>query len=194
MDEISRARQIQASFRVVRGHVESELLSAADDVDLMALGRLGHSVARRARLGSTAWAATTRSGRPVLLVRPDGDLARPVVVVDDATEAGARGFAAAAGLLRRVGSGRAGELKVLIWAADDESAYERRQLLVEALGQAGVQADFQHFHDAGGERLLELINRQDGGLLVLPVDPSGLPEETVRSLLENARQHVLVIH
>lgn len=194
LEEITRAHQLQSSFRVVRGRVEMELLAAAHDVDLLALGRIGHSVAKRGRLGSTALAAALQAGQPVLLVRPDGDLSRPLVVVDDGSDAGARSVAIAASLLRRFSSMRTGELKVLIWAADDELAYARRQLLVAALGEIEVNADYQHFHESAPERLMELVNRQEGGLLVLPVCAVGLPSETVRRLLEDARQHVLVVH
>jgi nucleotide-binding universal stress UspA family protein len=193
LGEIADAHQVRSTFRVVRGRVDSELLAAALEADLLALGRLGHSLARRARLGSTAWAAVTGAGKPVLLVRPSGDLVRPLVVIDDGTAAGERALGLSLALLRHFGSARSGEMRVLVWAPDDERAFARRQALAAMVEGSDAAAEFQHFHDAGPEHLVELIERQTAGLLVLPVSPDGLPLETVRALLENAQQHVLVV-
>jgi len=59
--------QVRWSFRTVRGEVASTLLAAASQHDIVAIGRLGWSFARRPRIGSTALELAT-SSIPLLLI------------------------------------------------------------------------------------------------------------------------------
>lgn len=193
MLDLSRRHSISSSFRVVRGAVEQELLDAALDADLLALGRLGHAVARRPALGSTARAAIARAARPVLVVRPDVAISAPLVVVDDGGPAGLRALGVAIFLMRQRPVNGDGELLVLTWAEDDDAAYTRRQALAAQLEPVAIHAHFQHFHDWTPETVRKLIAEQGGGLVVLGLSPDGLPVEAAEAILENAQQHVLVI-
>ena len=51
---VAGRRQLRWSFRVVRGQVAAELLTAAQEADLLALGRASWGATRRVRLGATA--------------------------------------------------------------------------------------------------------------------------------------------
>ena len=120
VEELTSEHKLRGSFRVARGAVAGEVLAAAREADLLALGRTGHSLARRARFGSTARAAIANAVSAVLLVQPEME-AGPVLVFYDGSAAGARALALAAQL-----AGEANELRILVWGPDEETAFERR--------------------------------------------------------------------
>ena len=54
VEELSGEHKLTSTFSVIRGPVEKELLAAALETDMLAVGRLGHSLLNRMRMGSTA--------------------------------------------------------------------------------------------------------------------------------------------
>ena len=185
LEEIAEENKVSSTFRVVRGAVAGELIAAALEADMLALGRMGHSVARRARLGSTARAAVARAASAVLLVQPEAQ-SGPVLVLYDGSAAGARALSLAAEV-----AGESNELRVLVWATDEETAFARRQLAALLLETSECRVQYQHL--AGGEpqRLLAWVNKQHGSLLIVPA--TEWPAETLEALLDAAEAHLLLI-
>lgn len=69
-ERAAAGRALATAFRVARGRTGAEILAAAADADLVALGRVGHGGGAE-RVGSTARAvAAGRGGRVVTLRRP----------------------------------------------------------------------------------------------------------------------------
>lgn len=187
LEEFTTERKITSSFRVIRGAVDNELLSASLDTDLLALGRLGHSVVRRSRLGSTAQAIVRRAASAVLLVKT-GVGTGPVIALYDGSEMGRRALLLASEL-----AGRVGDLRVLVWAPDEQLAIERRQQAVQLLDRSDVQLQFQHLSGDDPQRVIEWVNRQKGSLLILGGGEKNLPNDIVQTLLDEAEQHILFI-
>ena len=96
--EASERRQIKWTFRVVRGEVASEVLTAATEADLLTLGKASRPLTRRVRLGSTARAAAEEAPCCVLVLQRDAGIRAPVVVVYDGTPGGQRALAMGARL------------------------------------------------------------------------------------------------
>jgi nucleotide-binding universal stress UspA family protein len=95
VERIASARRVSCSFRVARGSVVREVLSAAEAADLVVLGAGGHGRSARGALGDTARAAAARARAPVLLLARGSRLGGGVVAVDDGTPAGTRAVLAA---------------------------------------------------------------------------------------------------
>ncbi len=115
---VAHRAKIEWSFRTVRGDVTSEVLAAAGDVDLLAIGRRGWSLDRRLRIGSTALELSA-SSIPVLLLRESGlPHGASVVVYYDGSPAAKRGLAAA---LQLEDAGMDG-ITVLLDAANPDDA------------------------------------------------------------------------
>jgi nucleotide-binding universal stress UspA family protein len=188
LEEAAEKNRLRYKFRVVRGLVDSEVLQAALDVDLLALGWMGHSMiaSRRRRIGSTARSAISRARSSVLLVRPGMDLKLPVVALYDGSEAGLRAVAIAATLAQY-----GGEVRILIWGADDETAYRLHQQVIVLLQDLDATVKYQHFHDQRPQDVVELIEKQGGGLLVFGATGSLLPAEVVDALLEDTGMPIL---
>jgi nucleotide-binding universal stress UspA family protein len=100
--EAGRRQNVPSSFRVTRGDVPAEILTAATDADLVALGKAGWSVGAFRRPGSTCLAILTRSRIPVLIVERGATLSRSILAVHDDTAAGQRALDFAGELSRRL--------------------------------------------------------------------------------------------
>lgn len=88
-------RRVGFTFRVVRGRVVAEVLSASRDADLLVLGTGGHGRSGHGGVGATARAAAFEATSSVLLLRRGGHLGDPVVAVDDGGDASTRVIAVA---------------------------------------------------------------------------------------------------
>lgn len=100
-DAVERAASrhgVAWSFRVSRGRVAREVLSAAEGADLVVLGAAGHGRRGRGSVGGTARAAAAEARAPVLLLARGARLGGAVVAVDDGTPGGARARDAARSL------------------------------------------------------------------------------------------------
>jgi len=77
LEHIAHRLGVRASFRVVRGNVAEELLSAALEADLLALGLSGHMGIAGKRIGSTVRAVIAGARCSILIERarrPRGDV------------------------------------------------------------------------------------------------------------------------
>src|SRR5262245_63946763 len=109
---VAGRRQLRWSFRVVRGQVTAELLTAAQEADLLALGRASWASTRRVRLGGTAREVAAQALRPVLLSQQGRAISQPVQLAYDGSPAARRGLAVAA----RIASMTGGQLTVMVIA------------------------------------------------------------------------------
>lgn len=187
LEEMASERKLTSSFRVIRGPIDRELLAAALDADLVALGRLGHTVIRQNPLGSTARAIVSRAAAAVLLVKTDVG-SGPVIALYDGSENGHRALLLAAELANHVG-----DLRVLVWASDEQTAYARRQYAIQLLEKTDIQLQFQHLSGDDPRRVIEWVDRQKGSLLILGGGEINLPEDIARILVDEAQQHLLFL-
>ena len=93
-------RRLRWSFRVARGNVARELVTAAARTDLMVVGRTRLAHHRRIHVGTTARRVAAEAPAAVL-VPGRGNDDGPVVVVYDGSPASARALAAAARIAER---------------------------------------------------------------------------------------------
>lgn len=187
LEEMASERNLTSSFRVIRGSIDRELLAAALEADLVALGRLGHTVIRHSPLGSTARAIVSHATGAVLLVKTDVGPG-PVIALFDGSENGRRALLMAAELANHVG-----DLRVLVWASNEETAYTRRQYAIQLLEKTDIQLQFQHLSGDDPRRVIEWVDRQKGSLLILGGGEMNLPEDIGQVLVDEAQQHILFL-
>src|SRR4029079_13414123 len=95
-EALARGRHLAISFRVVRGKVDVEVITAASNADLLVLGVAGRSEVLRQQPGSTALAAAARAPGSVLLISPGTRVAGHAVVAYDGSPGAVRALEAAA--------------------------------------------------------------------------------------------------
>lgn len=122
--------RISWSFRVARGQVAVEVVSAAGDADLLVVGWAGHRVAGRRGPGETARAAAARSPISVLILTRDVHVGRALLVAWD----GSPGAARALDLAARLEAAGLGTVTLLLVAADRAAS---ARLLQEARARLG---------------------------------------------------------
>jgi nucleotide-binding universal stress UspA family protein len=132
VEERAAALGVQARFRAVRGTMAAEVLAAAEDVDLVSVGRVGHGRVRQPH-GSTLRAALA-AGRPVLVAERHAHTGEGVLAVYDGSQACARALEMGAELAHAGGS----ELHVLALGASADEAEVLVRRVQARLGVRGV--------------------------------------------------------
>lgn len=173
---------IKSSFRVARGGVAQEILSAATDADLVTLGRIGWTTRRRQDLGKTARTLISRGGRLLLLERAV-QVKAPIVVVFEASDAGRDALDLAVDLAGR----RRDPLRVLL-VGDDESS-----LRAQISDSLDAQATATWLGHPGPEALARIVSHQLGGVVLVPVAGPHLGEEHLRAVLDAVACPVLAV-
>ena len=92
---VAARRQLRWSFRVLRGRVAAELLTAAQEADLLALGRTSGTSTRRVQLGATARIVVAQAPHAVLLLQHGHAVCQPLQVVYDGSTGASRALATA---------------------------------------------------------------------------------------------------
>jgi len=156
-------QSVRCSFRVVRGQVTEQVLEAATEVDLLALGR---AQARAWRAGSTARVIVGTASRPVLLLPPDAPVRPPVAVVYDGSAESARALLLAQRLVQPEGDA----LTIMVIAADTDDAQRLRKQAAGLLEGSGFTAGYIMVLDADASGIAQTAHRLGVGTLVLAAD------------------------
>ncbi len=177
------------SFRVVRGRVQSELLAAAGDADLLSLGFVGTRLAGGARAGSLARSAALESPRSVLLLRDRETAGAPVAVWFDEDAHGESALDAAASLAKAQGGG----LTVVTRAGNEDEARRIEAAVAGRLRETGLEPRYLHLAGAGERTLRAALDAAHGGVLVVSVHGALVADETtLRSLVETCSCSLLL--
>ncbi len=151
------------TFRVVRGNVESEVLAAAREADLLSLGFFGNRPVGGRRAGSLARRAVREAPGSVMLLRQPHPVEGPVVVCLDEGAEGERALASAVSLARAHGS----TLTAVTLGGDGKRAQRLELAASEQLGGTGVKARFIRVPAEGRHGLKLLLHAVHGGVLVV---------------------------
>ena len=154
---VARAANVAWRFRTVRGRVTEEVMAAAGDADLLAIGRSGWSLGSRDRIGSTAQELMAGSA-PVLLLPERASLSQfHLVVYFDATAAARKVLLAAADL---AGACKLG-LTVLLAAPDLKVEVE------SILHRRVVETRYRQIDPRDEMNLRRAMQQESGGILML---------------------------
>jgi nucleotide-binding universal stress UspA family protein len=163
LKETAQRAHIRWSFRTVRGRVTSEVLAAAGEADLLALGKVGWSLGRRVRIGSTALGLAT-STAPVLLISEQGLPPNSRLLIHyDASPAARRALLAAAQLAKVATSG----ITVLIATADPQETSVMQNEVDLLLKDRKVQFRYRRINSGDTINLLQALKAEKAGILVL---------------------------
>jgi nucleotide-binding universal stress UspA family protein len=186
---VAERRQLRWSFRVVRGQVATELLTAAQEADLLALGRASWALTRRVRLGTTARVVAAQAPRPVLLLQQGHAICQPVQLVYDGSPTARRALATAAQLAALTGS----HLTVMLVMDAPESG-QRLQEEVDARLQAQqVKADYRQLGKPSAAELAQALRMAGGGTLIISADNPLLEGEGLPTLLDAMNCSVVLV-
>lgn len=178
--ETAVARGLAYSFQVVRGQVAREVLSAAHQADLLVMGQASRRLIQTNRIGRIAQVAAAQSHCSVLLTQSSVDLNRPPLLIYDGTPASNKALLFAAELAQHNG-----RLPILIYATNEEHAYQlRNELLAKQISPA-LELLLHHLTQPSYADLVAFIHQHDIGLLILGQETAvGQPSVTQQSIAQ----------
>lgn len=183
-------RRLRWSFRVVRGQVERELLNAAGESDLVAVGKGDRPLTRGARLGHRARALTTRGPAAVLLAEAGSSHpGEAITVTYDSSACAERALRLAA----RLAGASNRTLDVLLLAEAPEELKRLENAVSERLGGLGLAARFRALRPGDAHALKSVMSFERSALLVLGVSCFPVPQEELEALLAESGCPVLLI-
>lgn len=189
LHEATEQAEVAYNFRVVEGRVTRELLRAAQEVDLLALGKTSTRSSRR-RLGTTSEALLSEAPTPVLVLRKAVRRRQPVLTYYDGSDASASALRTAAGLANR-GPGHL--LKVLLPAEDDARAERLRDEVYEHYEGRVPHLEVRPLTQIELDRLAVLARREGRGLFVIPAESSPLADISLQRFLYELDRPLLVV-
>ena len=184
----ARAR-IAYAFHVAHGRVAVEVISAAENADLLILGIGSRSPGGRIRLGATARAAAERASRSVLISKPETRLIGAPLVCYDGSNGAKRALEAAIQILRAPEKG----IAILIISEDLDGAAILRQEVEDRLNALRVQPRFLHSLHPTPYQMCRLAIESDADVLVIAADSHILVGTQRRQILESVACPVLLV-
>ncbi len=180
---------LRGGFRVARGQIVQELLAAAEQADLLVVGRVGCSLLQRARLGSTARALAATASRTLVFLEHGASLGPPVLVVFDGSEGASRALATALRLLPPEDE----RLVVLIPAQEPKRAQHLQTQATEWLSGHGRRR--ARFRPVGADvsDLAGIVRQEGGNALVLPATSMLAREDALAELMDRIRCSVVLV-
>lgn len=186
LEEIARRRQLRWTFQIAQGIVAAELLSAAQETDLILLGKSGWS--QRRRLGSTTQVIITQANNQILITQKGAHLGLPIGVIYDGSPAAQKALIAAANLL----SQRDGFLVAIILADHVDKARQYQADISEWAQERELHIHYRWLVDVNLNRLTRVVQSEHCGVMVLPAEGIVFKGEDLVDLLEHTECPVLL--
>jgi len=188
---VAEAHHLRWTFRVVRGHVETELLTASRDADLVAVGKGTRPLSGDARLGSTGRAVASRTARSVLFAAMvQGAMDAPMAIIYDESSPSA----AALDFVTHLAEGNRRSLVVFVLSETPAAFAKQEALLRKRLHDSGISGSIRQVSIFDPISLLYSLQSETFSLLVvggiaLPL----LPGVTLDSLIAKCQCSVLLL-
>lgn len=189
LERAAGAHRIPWSFRVARGAVAAELIAAAVEADLVALGKAIGPLSGRARLGRTVRALHAGSTCSLLFAVAEDRPGRAVALVSD----GSPVSAAALDVAARIADEDGGRLLVFVIAEGAETAAAHEAEVRRRLRGARLVLEFRRVAGTGCAALRPAIDAARPKLFVVGVDPDGAVRAALEPVLEGVGCPVLLV-
>jgi len=176
------------TFRTLRGPVPSEVLTAALESDLLALGRSGRTPVCRKGLGSTAKKAVENATTNILLahsgVKPDG----PILVVFDGSRGSIRALETACSIASAKNT-----LHIFLIANTESASLRLKEKTLSIIGDWKEKVELHVLPWTDSTMLAQCIHMTDPGLIVLSDSNEAVNPETVYKLIDSTNYPVLLV-
>ncbi len=188
LESIATQARLTWTFRVARGSVAAELLRAAEEADLISLGRCGWSLIESGRIGMTTETILSETHAPVLLLRRGLRMGQSVVAVYDGSDAARGGL----NLATQIARDETTPL-VIVLPTSGETADQLRGNAQSDLDGMGVRRSvlFRTVLRKDAALLGGVTHGEDAGILILPT--ADVFEKGFRELLTHLECPVLVV-
>ena len=179
---ICREFGVSHTWNSTKGSIENQVLQAAENADLITIGRSGHSHSREYKLGTTAQAIIRKADKPVLLLDKSLNPNKACIVVYDGTPAGQRALKTGLHLARE----NQNELHILGLAQTPESVQDLKREVEREVQQAEIPVRLHLMEQHNLWNLTRLLHRIRGGLLIIPKKQPLIKDEWLGRIIHTA--------
>ncbi|HSS66088.1 MAG TPA: universal stress protein [Gammaproteobacteria bacterium] len=189
LESMAARLHLRTTFRILRGRVESEIVTAASDADLLVVGFSGRGRLGRGRPGSVAMAAIERGPRSVLVYRTGVSSSGTPLVCFDGSDGGMKALDAATSL-QREGSH---EVRVVLVPSENVETNTLRERVDSLLSDRGLKAMLVECTHPTPQRLCQLAALSDTSGIVIAAENPILRGEGLRQMLAEAPCPILLV-
>lgn len=189
LESVAARMELRPAFRILRGCVESEIITAASEADLLVVGVAGGGRQVRGRPGSVALATVERATRSVLVYRTGVPTRGAPLVCFDGSDSGVKALDAAIRLQHEAGQ----EIRVALVPTEDVSLVTLRERLDQLASDRGVNVHLVECDSPTARRLCQLAALPDVGSVVIGAENPLLKEGGLKQVLAEAPCSVLVV-
>ena len=186
LESAAQRAKVRWSFRTVKGQVTRELLAAAGECDVLAVGRVSWHRARSARIGSTALELAA-GGVPLLLAKKERPTQVSLAAYFDGSPAAQRALLTAAQLARAGG----GRITVFVAAPGLEQAAALQNRAAALLKDTRLAVGYRRVTPGDEASLHEALAVERPGLLVMATRGPFRTRESLEKLLRDIDAPVL---
>ncbi len=186
MRVVAHETHVRWSFATRRGSIAPELLEAAEDSDLVILGRSGWS--KKPVLGSTVRQILDDPPARTLIIKDETCLTASILVLFNDSPASHHALDSALELSR----GRQTYLTVGIVARDSAQAREFQSAAHGWLQERGAEARFRWLMGLDLNKLRWVVQEEDS-ILIMPIDVPALNEAVLTDLIESLECAIMVV-
>jgi len=185
---ISRQHELSHTWSSEKGVVAEKILEIAKDSDIITIGTRGrsYSKSRSKKIGSTALKIIQTSEKPVLVLQKNYTPERSPIVVFDGSNRSAYGMS--------IASDMAKENETSMAVIDISEAFpseEQTQTLDKNLKDKN-NAQIVKLKNQDMGQFLFLVNKLQGGILILPKTKRFTKRNVLEHIIENAESPVLL--
>lgn len=188
LETISRENKIKHSWESVRGIVEEKILEAAEEADLITIGRRGSSFPGRRRLGSSAKAVIEKSDKPVLILKQGLELGSKITILYDASAESQRGMRLALSLAQKNDS----PITILVADNNPKALKERDKELENTLEEVSISTTVKLLEHTDTWSFLNSVRNLNSDLLVISKNQPVI-RDNLETVLNNLNCPILLI-
>lgn len=185
----AKLRGVSWEFRVKRGPVAAEVMSAGADADLMIMGRSGRSLTAQRRMGSTVRSMVLQRSGMTFILTSSLRLTAPAILLYDGSAAGRKALDIAGSLVEAQDR----RLTVVVVAESRSESRDLQDDTARLLSGYDITADFRTVVQPSYGGLAWLVRITGIGPVILPCGKERLQGEPLCSLVEEITNPVLLV-
>ena len=189
LESMAARTQLRPEFRILRGLVESEIVTAASGADLLVVGVAGRGRKARAHIGSVALAAVERATRSVLVYRSGVSAGGAPLVCFDGSDSAFK--ALDAGVSLQSESGRA--IQIVLIPSERLDLETLRETIDKLCKDIKLEAKLLECVPPTAQRLCQLAAGPGVSGVVIGADNPVLQEGGLKQLLSGAPCPILLV-
>jgi nucleotide-binding universal stress UspA family protein len=186
MSLLSKKTRLRWSLRIARGVIPEQLIAAAQESDLIILGKTGWS--RRRQLGSTARVLAMQPPPRVFILQRSHPARFPVLLAYDGSSASKRAIDTL-GIIKS----EQNQLMILLLAKNRDSMHRLKSEVQPLIEGIGMQVEYRWMPKIDTQLIPLLVRMRRVNLLILPANSPYLPTDTLLALLNESDCSVLLV-